>query len=290
MKIPFSSRLIAILHLCLAFSTLCWYGSLPFSGQLFEGKKRTLLFQNVMGRGEQVERLATDQQRALLKRHAERFAALPKEQQQWIKGHYEQFLEKREPPFWQKVIASIETLTIQMPSLVLLWLLLSIALPIMLLLDVENSATASWLLPLIAFAYAGDTLLFAPVAAPTSEEQLFPSEAVLIAHHIEAPLSNSLFEQQQQLNRAWEHYLTHTWAPRSPTFQADASEALLKEEGAFAFNLARLNASIQTSTPALPQKRDGFFLLACYCLWNSFFAWQISRGFHVVQQSITRPT
>lgn len=274
--IPKPARMAAIIQLCLAFTLIVWSGSLPFMGELFAFKAKALLYQNVMG--DKSLHISGDKDK--MERNKERFLLLPKEHQARYQQHYETLQAKSDTTFSTKLWRSIKIVAFELPSFEQAWIFFSIVIAIMLLLKVDGAVQAAWLLPVIALCYAFDNHWHGNKAPVSPDMQLFPSEEVIVSNYLKKPLSESIFDQQEELRQGWQLYLVQDWAHEQPS-----SDPILftkqVEDGEYAFNLARLDRLIES--PEMPeifffQKQESTILLVIYILWNFFFAWIVKSS------------
>lgn len=266
--IPTTARVVAIIHLCLAFTILAWNASLPFSGELFSIKSRILLYKYVMGIEDQKE-LSSER----LSRNANRFNALAEDQKTFLINGYNQLRKLNERTFFVKLQRSAEILAFGIPSFEQAWILFSIIIPILLLKKVKGSVQVIWILPLLALLYAVDNRWNGISPKMDEERQLFPSETYLVENYLSKPLTSNFLEQKNELELAWKRYLIAEWAHESPRTENTAF-ALQVEKGEHAFNLARIAALSPFNHPLYSQLRnqESLLILALYLFWNFFFA------------------
>lgn len=232
--LPTSARVVAILHLCIAFTMILWYASQPFMGHYFAVKSRLAIFESVFVHPD--------------------YAQIEDGQKLILQEKYGRLASALDTSFWRKCLQSIEVLCTQIPIYEQAWLLLSVILPIYLLKRREGSWQAAWLLPLLCLAFCLDNRLHGRAIGLTAEEKLFPSEQVIVEHYLKEPMSANILEQQDQLKRGWQNYLNQEW------------------NGEFNFIVARAE---KTEMPAqmVVTKRQSYFMLGLYLLWNIYFAW-----------------
>lgn len=271
--IPTPARVCAIIQLCLAFSVLLWNASEPFVGEIFTLKSRLLFYHDVMGipasdqeSTEKTERLA---------RNAERFKALPKQSQEKLIRNLQTAQKQLQRSFWDKLKSVVALFGYKISPFELAWIVFSILISIMLLKRIEGASQAVWLLPLLVACYAVDTRWFAKENQENAESKLFPSEKELVDNYIEEPLSDNIFEQQEQLKDGWKHYLVIKWTAETP---AEDKEVFDKqaEEGEFNFTLARLELRSKQEdflTTIKPNPPPSLWWLALYFFWNVYFAY-----------------
>ncbi len=245
-----SARVMAILQLCVAFSTFLWIVSGPFLGEYVRSKSSALLFQAVMGNQEVPGRSA---------RNWERYQQFSEHRRTGIERAYANLEEHMQRSFTSKCREVLRVLFFGISPLTQIWLILSISLPIMLLRRSEGAVAAVWLIPAVAFAFALDNHWHGKIA-DGREAALFPTEA---------QLSGDL-----ELSDAWHHYLADHWAATDEVGFVNRLES-----GEHAFNAAWLEVRLQTVPLGHNAKRSPF-VLALYVLWNACFAlvvWQSLR-------------
>jgi hypothetical protein len=262
-------RLVAIAQLCLTFSVFLWYASLPFMEEHFNLRSQMLLYEYVMG----TANINLNHQEKL-QRHRERFAALPASKQQEILADYQLLMQQASKSFLAKLKEGAFILLVGISPFKLAWIIFGTTIAILILLKVEGAAFAAWLLPCIALAFAADNALNGYAASVPPDFILFPDETSLIQTYLKEPLSSSLWEQQQQLQKGWQLYLIENWS------QPINDSALREEEGEFNFTVARLEKWHGHFSPhrylALREKSSPL-LLSLYVFWNVLFAWIVNR-------------
>jgi len=273
--IPKPARVCAIIQLCLAFSIILWNASQPFVGEIFTLKSELLFYQDLIGipvhenlSSERLDRLA---------RNAERFQALPKMKQEKLINEMNSIQKEFSRPISSKLKDVVKIFAFNFSPYELLWLLLSIILPILLLKRVDGATQAIWLLPLLVGCYALDNRWYGAPVSPSPDTLLFPSEGEIVSNYIDGGLSPNVFEQKEQLMEGWSRYLIINWSKEQPS---DDPKTFLKqgEKAEFLFNLARLDLLAQkASSSPRNNVRDPIWLLALYFFWNVFFAYTVTR-------------
>ena len=259
-------RVFVILHLCLAFSLICWVLAGPFMGEYFRYKSQLLMYEAVIG----------DADAPMGSRDAEnaqRFARLSEAQRLEIAAGYEALEDKGQVSFWRKLGLSFWELAFGMPPFTQAWLFFSLTICLLLLFRIEGAARAAYLLPVIALALMVDTYLSTP-PSPHPSTRLFPSEDYLIDKYGGGSLDRSLSVQKDQLFAAWQNYLITEWADTTPS----SDPAIFKKQlldGEHAFNIAQL-ATLKQPVPE-QSSRKPFLLLLVYLLWNGAFAFVVNR-------------
>lgn len=258
--IPTPARIFAIAHLCLALTLLFWLASEPFMGELFATKSKMLSYQHLMGK----QSLS----------HAQLFSELPDEKRSSILYDYDRLQKQLQTPFFRKLEASMRLIW-QLPLLEQGWILFSILIPILLLKKVEGSLSLVWILPLLTALYALDNRIEGIPIQLNQEQRLFPTEEFILKEYVKMPLSQSLAEQQRQLQKGWELYLIHNWAKESP---ADDPKIFTKqvERADFFFTVARIDTLKQVSI-SNRYKQESLFILSVYLFWNFSFALVVQR-------------
>ena len=251
------ARIMAILQLCLAFTIIAWHAGTPFAGDLYEAKSKLAIYQHVMGTKNP--------------NYAHQFDQLPKDQKNAILQNYENLLVQSGLPYVEKLKKSIAKLILEMPVTEMSWLMLSIAVPILLLKKVEGAIQAVWLLPLAILIFAIDNRWHGAPPQIRADEHLFPKEKYIIQNYIKEPLSQNIFEQHSQLSKGWESYLIHEWANEEASSNKEVYQNQL-EKGDFAFQLARLVWIKPAAAHSQSQIKKSYYFLGLALFWNLSFA------------------
>lgn len=274
--IPTKQRMMAIAQLCIAFSLLVWYMVQPFMGEYFSLRSRMLIYEYTFGTSDLLKKEGGEKK---LERQAERFNQLPDQQKAILLKDYQQLQDYGNRPVYQKILDGLHTLMIDIPPFEQAWILFSITIAILILLKVEGAKLAAWILPLIVLAYSLDNQLYGKYSS-SPDMSLFPTEENIVQNYLHEPLSSSLFEQQEQLKKGWNHYLIDQWA-----INHSLSEEEKLEEAEFRFTLARLDALHDQPRSewlnVFHAKLHPFWLLLFFA-WNVWFAW-------VVNYSLPKP-
>lgn len=271
--LPTPMRVLAILQLCTAFTTICLYAGHPFMGALFNQRAKLSLFEIVMGT---LPGMLEKQQ--LYNR--EQFGKLDPAKHQMILNAYYKLQAESNRPFLTKCSDSIKILLLEMPPFTKGWVFFSILLSILLLRKKEGAATACWILPILSVAFAFDSYHAPSKSTISPEERLFPNEEILLQKFLKEPLKPNILEQHAQLKRGWELFLIHEWAKEAPLTYPEYEKQVFK--GELAFNLKRLELRIKNPS-ASPTFLAGvsynplLFYLFCFW-WNLFFAWFMNRN------------
>ncbi|MCB1119251.1 MAG: hypothetical protein KDK65_04760 [Chlamydiia bacterium] len=246
-------RILAILHLCLALTLLCWYGGYPFFGHRAKVKELKQEYEWVMQK--------------------ETFHDLPREKREKIQHNWKKLKEIEVIPWQTKLFYSGKTLLLHLPYFELFWLVFSLVLPIMILKETPGIRGAIWILPLMALAHVVDQPYLKPPVEDSPETVLYPSEERLLTQYTKEPLAPSWSEQKKQLERGWKIYLVKEWAKETPA----------KEPALFSKQVAKGQHAFTAEKLLLtPLFRDDFFIakgtethlkLFIYLVWNVFFAW-----------------
>ncbi len=256
--IPTRARVLAILQLCIAFSVICYNLGTPFLGEVFEVREQQSLYQSIMNN------------------HL--FHELNGLEQDTIMEGYQQLLAYGNRSFWQKMSEALRLFFADIPPFKLAWVFLSVIVPIMLLKKVEGAKLAVWLIPLVTVLYSIDSLMFYPEQPVLKEQQLFPSEEYLVDRYLDNPLSSSITGQQEELKQAWNRYLVVEWSDESPDNESQLYPNKVNL-GAFAFNLARLEARKEDQgIVPLYEWKQSLFVLLLYMGWNIYFAFSVTRS------------
>lgn len=271
-------KVMAILHLCIAFTVLTSVWGYPFLGELFEFKTKSLLYHAVMG---DATLIGTDPSSTMmyqrLERNKLRFSQLSETDQNLIKSQYLQLQQHVETPFMTKIRRACHIVIFELPAFEQMWLLLSIVIGILLLLGIEGAAETTWLLPLLVLCYGINNQWHGETPSFSLDTRLFPSEEVIIQDYLREPLSKDILTQREQLLQGWKRYLIKEWAHEIPANDVDLFESQA-ESGEFFFNVARLKllAKEPAKTTSFNQ-RESLLALLSYLAWNLFFAWQVSH-------------
>lgn len=270
--LPKKARVLLILQLCAAFTVLFWYGSIPFMGELFTSRSESLLYQFILGHP---PIHLKEHQLDAYERNQNRFQALPLASQQDLLEQYQKLQKLANSSFLAKLSRSFAIMLVKIPPFVMAWICLSIILAILALKRIEGAHQALWLLPLVAFCY-----LIAQWATPLQrhpDETFFPTEYELLQEYLHEPLSESIFEQQKQLEQAWKIYLIQKWAGQNPSVQTAIIDDSLVEEGYYRFTLARLLANPRHfDREAFLKTKESLFFLLMYLLWNFYLAFKVN--------------
>lgn len=269
-------RIMAILQLCLAFTALLCGMSRPFLGDLYEYRSQALLYRNVMGDSS----LATSEQdQTHLRRNRERFFSLPKDQQETVTTQYEKLKEHIQAPFFSKLKRSFHIAFFELSLWERAWIFFSIVISILILLQIEGTLSAAWILPIIALFYGISSFH----ANPTEDKEsaLFPSESLIIKQYLQEPLGTTIAEQHRQLLYGWKLYLIREWAKETPLLDHPLIFDEQVGKGEFAFNLKRLE--IKATGSNLKSEPESALMCFLYAIWNLGFA---CAG--IAQQSSTK--
>jgi hypothetical protein len=245
-------KVLIIIHLCFAFTYLFWQLCQPYLKEILSKKSELTLYEMVMER-------------------KPLFNQLPAQDQLFLLEGYET-AHKKSPSFLAELghLFFVDT-----PPFALAWLFFSLTICFLLLFHIEGATLATWLLPIIVCAH----IYFLYDAPKQTRESLFPKEEYVLTTYVESS-ENKAMGEREKLLLGWHRYLVHEWAHE---IESDDSELFKQqlEKGLFAFNVARLKWILEgrgdevilagfTTPPSLLR-------LACYFIWNLFFAWSINR-------------
>lgn len=244
-------KILIIFHLCFAFSFLTWLLIQPYVKGVVAQKSERALYEALFAHKDFFQELPASEQKLLL----EGYAKLGKEKSAHSESIGHVFF-KTTPPF------------------ALAWLFFSIVISLFLLFRIEGGALAAWLLPLLVLGYA---FFLRPPDRP--QDSLFPTESYVLTQYVSAHESQSLGKREALL-LGWHRYLIAEWAKESVSLEESLHKAQV-EKGLFLFNAARLkwvlagkgDEVVMAGFTAYPS----FLRLACYFMWNLFFAWFINR-------------
>lgn len=268
--LPTPKRILAIIQLCLALSTLFWYSAQPFMGEYFTIKSQALLYEHVLG-------VSTSARRPI-KENRERFAALPEELKSSILKHYDEMKHYAGRDLWIKVVDGLRALLIELPAFKLAWIFFSIVISVLLLLKVEGSKMAVWILPLITLFYGIDNRMYGK-SSLSADAVLFPSESLIVQEYLDEPLKISWNEQKEQLQKGWNTYLIKNYLEDSD-LQKSNNETAKLQVAEFNFTVARLDLLQQQEKKAWSSsshEKSSIPLLGLYFIWNLLFAWRMSK-------------
>lgn len=258
-------KVLIICQLCAVFSLLFWHVGKPFLGAYFELRSRLLLYEYVTGEspsptGSEARRLY--------------FQNLPDPQKNSLIAHYQNLKAKMERPLTTKIEEGISHFLFKTPPFELAWIVFSIAISLMLLLGIEGSRSAVWILPIVTFFYGLDSTLAHTRFPPSADTALFPSEALLVEKYIPEPLPSTITEQKKTLQMGWENYLIAHWSGAEPQLQHTRDEQL--NHAMFQFTLARLQ-TLEKTALHFETKEVPLFLIELYLGWNLLLAWSIQE-------------
>lgn len=251
-------------------------------GELYELKSEMLVYRHVMGNplgvvGAEaaVSQDVAAEQRAFLTRNEERFQHLPEWQKENISIHYQELQKIFDAPFLSKLWKGIKIVLFEMQPFEQAWILFSVIIPIMLLMRIEGAVLAAWILPMLVFFYAIVNQVDGKISL-NSAEALFPSENQIVRDYLKKPLSANIMEQRQELMQGWKLYLVKEWTKDLSSSDPEIFK-LQAEQGEFAFNIARIEASLNDPRLSPFQKKESWGILLLYFGWNLFFAGYVQR-------------
>lgn len=272
--LPTSQRVLAITQLCIAFSLILWYVFQPFMGEYFNLRSRMVVYEYAMGTSDTVKKKGEE---GKMQKNAKRFANLPQAEKVKLLNDYQQLQNFAQRPVYVKIWDGLKVLFLGIPAFEVAWIFFSVVIAILLLLKVDGSKQAVWLLPVLVLCYAIDNRLEGTPKRMSADQRLFPSEEIIVEKYIKRPLSHSPAEQQQQLLRGWEAYLIDQWLPNND-LSMDWAEKVEKAE--FQFTIARLNLLHgQPKSAWLPSFRERISSIALFLFmaWNLLLAWMMNR-------------
>jgi hypothetical protein len=272
--LPTSQRLLAILQLFIAFSLILWYAAQPFMGEYFNLRSRMMIYEYAMGTSDILKKKGED---AKLQRNAERFEDLSASQKATLLSDYKKLQDHAQRPVYVKILDGFKVLFLDIPAFEMAWIFFSIVIAILLLLKVEGSKQAVWLLPLLVLGYSIDNRLEGIPKRFSPDQKLFPSEQIIVQNYLKEPLGLSPTEQQNQLQRGWEDYLIDQWLPNK---DLSGSRNDKVEKAEFQFTFARLHLLHgQPQAEWFPSFRERVSspLLFLFMSWNLLLAWMMNR-------------
>ncbi len=244
-------KVFIILHLIFTFTFLSWLLMKPYVLEVMAKKSQLALYEMVIEK----ESL---------------FHSLPSDQQTQIVEDFERAQTRSGPSLMHAVgrLFFVDT-----PVFALAWIFFSIAICLLLLFHIEGATLAIWILPFLIIGY-GYELYTSRTHKP---EGLFPKESYVREHYID---SQEILGKRELLQKGWHRYLITEWTHTEPSGDPDIFQKQL-DQGLFAFNIARLNwiqegkgDEIVLAGFAAP---PSFFRVLSYFLWNTLFAWMITR-------------
>lgn len=248
------SKLIVMIHFCLAFMFFAYLTLRPILNEWFERKGGVALLETTM-------------------HEVDLFEAIPQEEQTMInEGHQELQAGRPHPSYFLSLYHYIAHET---SPLALGWLLFSLLICFLLLFAIQGGQTAVWLLPVIVLGY-GLNLFFIPTQEGSST--LFPKEEKVLEEY---PLTQDHFiNKKSRLENAWAHYLVVHFAHEKPSSDLKTFKEQLRR-GIFAFNKERslrfLKGIEKIDMSTFFKDHPSFFLWLFYFVWNTFFAVVTSR-------------
>ncbi len=262
--IPTMPRILSIIQLCLGFTALLFAASEPFMGEHFNFKSQILLHDYVMGKNNAAQ--------------AQLFDELPEEKKSSVVLSYKRLKEASNISFLNKLKNSFDIIFFKSSIFERSWILFAIIIPVLLLKKVEGATSAAWILPLIVTAYFISNEIKGKKIEVSEEIKLFPKEELLVDRYIKKNINALSFkDQQKELLNAWELYLIEDFAYETPsTHSNEFQKQVLK--GEFAFNLARIERLPLPFSSKEDLKKQPWFLMIIYLVWNSLFAALISIG------------
>lgn len=263
--IPTFPRILSIIQLCLAFTAFLFAAGSPFLTHHFDIKSKILLYDYVLG-----NTIHTT------KAH---FNELDEHQKNRVMAGYEELNKAASTSFFKKLEQSLNLILIKISAFERAWILFAIVIPILLLKKVEGAKQAVWILPLIALAYlCNNQTLESPIS--NEEAMLYPEEDWLSMEYLGKNINEfPIQDQQGQLLKAWHYYLIDFYTKEQPSSDPEIFQNQ-KVKGEFRFHLARIEKlkGLEESE-GFALKKQPFFLMFIYCIWNIFFAMVTSEIF-----------
>lgn len=273
--LPTTPRVLSIIQLCLALGLFLWVFSYPFMGAHYFYKSQALLYEEVLGKDAILTSLGRIADPLKLDRNRANFEQLANEIKSSLLERYNVIQAYLSESFSLKVKHAFELLFFKLPRFQLVWILLAIAIPILLLLKIEGSRQAVWILPLVTMLYICDNHFYG-LDTKNSDETFFPSESLILSQYLKEPLKAHWPEQRDQLKKGWQLYLIGKWAQETPS--SDEGVFLNQaDNGEFAFNIARLQASKPLSYIQQFREKRHPLTLGLIFLWNLLFALAIYK-------------
>ena len=216
-------RILAIIHLCFVFTAIAWYAGYPFMGKYFIVKSKKSVVEAVMD-------------------DDMKFALLQDEKRSQIIDYYHHLQTEHRISVWEKLKEATHILGIELPFFEKAWIIFSIVIPVLLLLNVEGASQSIWILPLIVTLFVIDNQWNGVEPFLSEESKLFPSEEILVTEYLKEPLKTNILEQRDQLMHGWQLYLIREWAGEETSKNPEVFNIQLqKAEFAFNFFIYYLN-------------------------------------------------
>lgn len=265
--LPLKLRFLSITQLCIGFTLLLWMILSPTLGKTYEDKKKLLLIESALGDTHGAAfQLASDQEKQVLKRNQILSRSLSTEEKEALTTLQKTLIERQDHRTLGTLIQ--ETTASFFANLyTLLYVLFSIAVPLMILLRKQTAAAALIFLPLTAALFAYDNLLFSPLKQKTEEERLFPEEKDLQ----DAFLRNKEEENAPfSLQLALDYWLIEKFLSVKPSSDLGLF-SLQKEKASYRFLTLRALDQKNDLYSLKPAERMDKGTLAIYFFWNVFF-------------------
>lgn len=276
--LPTPKRILAIIQLCLAISLLLWYSAQPFMGEYFSIRSRSLIYEYVLGISTSAQVPNADNQ--------SRFSELPPSVQENILTHYQEIQQYAGRSFWIKLGDGLRAVLVELPAFKLAWIFFTITISILLLLKVEGSMRAVWILPVIALFYGIDNRMYGK-SISSADESLFPSESLIVHEYLSEPLKSGWKEQHEQLQQGWNDYLVKNWLLDENRLENEQQSRLKQvEQAEFNFTVARLELLEMEGKKGWFNnfhEKSSMAILALYFAWNLLFARRMNVGNCVIK-------
>lgn len=266
--LPFKLRLLSIVQLCIGFTLLLWMILSPTLGKTYEDKKKLLLIESALGDTHGAAfKLASEKEKQVLERNQILSLSLSKEEKETLTALQKALIERQDLRTLGTLIQETTASFFANPYN-LLYILFSIAVPLMILLRKQAAAAALVFLPLTAALFAYDNLLFSPLKQKTEEERLFPEEKDLQDTFLrKRGEENTPFSLQLALD----YWLIEKFLSANPSNDPELF-SLQKEEASYRFLTLRALAQKNNLHSLKLAERMDMGTLALYFFWNAFFA------------------
>lgn len=242
--IPKSARIVCIIQLCLAFTVLLWVFGTPFTDELYRNKKTTAA----------IEWLTIE--------NSEYYETLSPDKKSDLQHIYEKAHNGIQESFLQKLAKSFEELLLQTPITKQLWLLLAFILPFLVMKQIEGSREVFWVFPILALLYAWQ------VGPQKNLHTLYPTESYLEQHYLSAPITGSITEQKEQLEKAWQSYIAAEWS------KAEKNSSPNEKFANGLYHFIYETTILEWSQPPI---KPGILTLGSYVIWNLLAAFVVNR-------------
>lgn len=219
-----------------------------------------------------------------------RFNDLPTNYQMTILRYLDDINDKLKQSFGKKLVRSVHILAFEISPIEQMWIVISLLVPLLFLMNAVQARQMAYLLPLIAICYALDNN-WNGYREINQEATLFPTEESIKTRYLKKPLSSTISLQQTELKLGWHDYLIDQWANETPATDPLERQQQI-EKGQYRFQVARVLA--QASQPPHLEmyafrRKQSLAVLLIYVFWNIFFSWFVNKPRNTKRES-SQPT